>query len=151
MDIIPKKFPNAHEITFEIIQDKKVLLRERRRHTARRVSSTPLMFLKGGYPHPVVARGGTPTSSGWGVPPSSLGWGVSPPISQMGIPFHPAVNRQTENSDLNSTFPHPSDAGGKNSSVFNGFLSRIIFHELNLCEIYTGLTTLGIYVKVIWL
>ena len=60
-----------------------VLLRERKRHTARRVASTPSVVLTGGggVPHPRSRQGGTPT------------W----------------TDTQTENI----TFPHPSDAGGK--------------------------------------
>ena len=57
---------------------KKVLLRERKRHTARRVASAryavlsnggyPIQSWVGGVPHPVLA-GGTPSSpGGWGYP-----------------------------------------------------------------------------------
>ena len=45
--------------------NKKVLLRERKRHTARRVTSTPYVVLTGYPPHPDLARGGT---LAWGVP-----------------------------------------------------------------------------------
>ena len=71
-------------------QDKKVLLRERKRHTDRGVSSTPICFpkwgtplpqpgptggggLTGGYPLARSDRGGTRG----GVPP--LNWGTPPP------------------------------------------------------------------------
>ena len=63
-------------ILFGFIWNKKVLLRERKRHTARRVVSTPSVVLTG-YP--------PPSSSGWGggtlpgYPPGkgTTPWGVS--------------------------------------------------------------------------
>ena len=154
--------------------NKKVLLRERKRHTARRVANaryagggdTPSSH-GGGYPiqswwvggyHPVMVKGtpsshgrgyliqswwvggtpGNPPRPGWGTPPPSRygrgtpllhhpelagvppstiqtwfgypppprpsrpGWGTPPPVEVW-------TNKQTENS----TFPHPSVAGGK--------------------------------------
>ena len=121
--------------------NKKVLLRERKRHTSRRAASA--RFADGG--------GGTPSSPGQGDTPSSLGqWGVprnmildegtthqqngvSPPIqtwdgippsiSRMGYspPPHPDLGRGTPSPPLrkcghtkNITFPHPSDVGGNN-------------------------------------
>ena len=81
--------------------NKKVLLRERKRHTDRGVASTRYVTLVGGYPQPgavpllagylllggTPARGypcwgGTPTWEG-SIPPSRPGKGV-PPVSWMG-------------------------------------------------------------------
>ena len=96
-----------------------------------------------GVPHPVLVVGGTlPTTTmqtwsggvpptiqtwSWGspgtpLPPSRPGMGYPPPRPEMGNPLPPTHRpgmryppppqkcRQTENI----TFPHPSDAGGKN-------------------------------------
>ena len=55
--------------------NKKVLLRERKRHTTRRVESTHSVVLTGYPPHPDLAQwgGGLPYPS---IPPSWPGWGV---------------------------------------------------------------------------
>ena len=88
-------------------RNKKVLLRERKRHTARRVASAryadlspdngPILLTRG-LPHPVLdrryshpvsmgvpwgtphpdLRWGTPQSAGWGTPHPGLRWG--PPV-----------------------------------------------------------------------
>ena len=76
--------------------NKKVLLRERKRHTARRVTSTryaPTWTWKGGILLP--------------LPQPGPGKEYSPP------PVKVWTDTQTENI----TFPHPSDAGGKYREV----------------------------------
>ena len=113
-----------------ISKNKKVLLRERKRHTARRIAS-------GRY----AGRGGTPSSHGGGVPPSSHGggypipglvggvpqpvprvtcpphpdlrWGTPSPIHRpwMGyVPTHLPPPHKCEQTE-NVTFPHPSGGG----------------------------------------
>ena len=74
-------------------KNKKVLLRERKRHTAHRIASTRYAALSnpdlvGGVPwvppdHPDLVEGGTPSRPGQGVPrvppssiPPKLGWGT---------------------------------------------------------------------------
>ena len=57
-----------------------------------------------GYPPPSRPGQGTlppPSRPDWGTPPSRPGWDTPPPIEVW-------TDKQTENS----TFPHPSDAGG---------------------------------------
>ena len=62
-------------------QNKKVLLHERKRHTARRVSSTPPAILSwGGYP----ILGWVVSLSGWGVP--HLWMGGTPSLDEEGTP-----------------------------------------------------------------
>ena len=65
--------------------NKKVLLRERKRHTDRRVASTRYAALPGvGTPTPV---GVPPPPASWmGYPPRPAGWGTPPPASWMGYP-----------------------------------------------------------------
>ena len=70
---------------------KKVLLRERKRHTARRCSNgggefTPSSPSRGrGVPHPVLARGANPQT--WdGVPTSRTGRGYHPIQTWDGVP-----------------------------------------------------------------
>ena len=55
--------------------DKKVLLRERKRHTARRVVSTPYVVLPG---YPPRGGPGTPPRGGLGTPPGGT-WSGTPP------------------------------------------------------------------------
>ena len=78
----------SHFSFYKIVNNKKVLLRERKRHTARRVVSTPSVFLTG-YPpsrvtppHPDLAGGGYPArgvsylgTPRAGYPLSWPGWG----------------------------------------------------------------------------
>ena len=74
--------------------NKTVLLRERKRHTARRVARTGwyLAWLGGGYPLlPILTwPGGTYLDWGWeGVPPSWPGWGVptlAREVPTLGVP-----------------------------------------------------------------
>ena len=90
------------DLLFDILspklhENKKVLLRERKRHTTRRVASVGeyLHSPNGRYPHPVLTGQGTPSNPNWGTPIQSS-WGVShqslwgiplgTPISQMGYP-----------------------------------------------------------------
>ena len=72
--------------------NKKVILRERKRHTTRRVASARYAALSNGVPHPVLARGDTPSSPGQGVPHPVLGgWGYPIPGSGVwGVP-HPVL------------------------------------------------------------
>ena len=77
------------------IWDKKVLLRERQRHTARRVVSTPSIVLTGYPPHPDLAQGGYPAGGyptwypTW-VPPSRVPPRQGSPLSWPGrIPSPP--------------------------------------------------------------
>ena len=123
--------------------NKKVLLRERKRHTARRVASA--RYAKGGYPvpgpggvphHRSGGRGvphprsagtlgtphlpdlgwGTPPGQTWdGVPPPGQTWdGVPPPARPgMGYPPPPASVDRHTDSCQNITFPRTTYAGGK--------------------------------------
>ena len=67
------------------IKHKKVLLRERKRHTAHRIASTRCAGLVGvgGGVAPLLGKG-VPPSAGWGTPlpgkgvPTSAGWGTLP-------------------------------------------------------------------------
>ena len=148
---------------------KKVLLRERKRHTARRVASTHYAVPVGGtsplswdltwtvgyllprpgwgrrVPHPRSGYGGRGTPfpgldggyplprSGWrdtpflgqGTPPSRPGRGTPPPLGRMGyppvggmgVPPPQLVEMWTGTQSENTTFPHPSDAGGNNIPI----------------------------------
>ena len=85
--------------------NKKVLLRERKRHTARRVASARYAALSNGWGctpvlphHPDLA--GYPPIPGMGcLPPSRPGWGTHPPQG-WGTPHHP---------DLAGVPPHLRD------------------------------------------
>ena len=74
---------------------KKVLLRERKRHTSRRVASThsAAVFQLGGggvFPHPVLIGGGMlPSSHDGGCPPSSPDGGYSHLVMMGGTPSSP--------------------------------------------------------------
>ena len=102
---------------------KKVLLRERKRHTARRVASTRCAALSGvggtwsqvwGVPcprsrgYPVPGLGGTP-SQVWGGTPSQV-WGVPHPRSG-GVP-HPR----------SGGVPHPRSGGVPHPDLVRGVL-----------------------------
>ena len=119
--------------------NKKVLLRERKRHTARCVSSAryagvgvpsprsggwylvpglgdyPVPGSRGGYPIPGL--GGYPIPCPGGVPHPDLVGGY-PPEPEMGYPPR-NVNRQTFPS-INITFPRTTYAGGKNRCAPSG-------------------------------
>ena len=103
-----------------LIVNKKVLQRERKRHTARRVASARSAALspdgKGGYPHPVPM--------GRRVPPSSRddgGGGVSPSSPDDGGYPHPVLTEGTHRKDGGTPlsrrirvppFPHRQDYMG---------------------------------------
>ena len=73
------------------LQNKKVLLRERKKHTARRVASARYAALSnGGYPiQSWLGEGGTPFSPGKGGTPSSPGrYPLPPPDLGWGTPSH---------------------------------------------------------------
>ena len=82
-------------------KDKKVLLRERKRHTDRGVSSTPSVVLyRGSTPS---LPGGTPIQPWRGVPHPALNWPGVPPPTSRGYPPPPtwpggvpSVDRQTD-------------------------------------------------------
>ena len=86
--------------------NKKVLLRERKRHTTRRVASARFADGGRGIPHAVMVGGysiqswwgGYPIQSWWGGTPSSHCWGE-------GYPHHPDLAR-------GATPHHPDLAGG---------------------------------------
>ena len=87
-----------------IFLNKKVFLRERKRHTARRVASA--RYAGGqGVPHPVMVWGGTHPVMWDGVPPHhpDLGWGTPPP-SRRGMGYPPP-------SDVGWGIPPQSDLG----------------------------------------
>ena len=96
-------------------ENKKVILRECKRHTACRVASTHYAVLDEvplgpdleGVPPAQVWMGGTP-SGRMGVPPSGPDGGTS---SHWWMGY-PPVEVWTDTQTVNSTFPHPSDAGG---------------------------------------
>ena len=71
-DCCPVNFAKVQKTTITI--DKKVLLRERKRHTARCVASACYAG-GGGVPHPVMVGGGGTSSSHGGGTPSSHGGG----------------------------------------------------------------------------
>ena len=109
-----------------MLWNKKVLLRERKRHTASRVASTPSVVLawrstpsQVGYPHPDLAAGvpdhrrgclRVSPQKGHGTSGSIMGrrWGNPPPRVW--------TDKQTETIAV----PHPSDAGGNNVRNVNG-------------------------------
>ena len=92
--------------------DKKVLLRECKRHTTRRVASARCTALsyggRGGgvLPHPVLP-GRYPIQSwpGWGTQ-SSPGWGGTPSGHGQGVP-HPVMDGVTPSSPGGGGVPHP--------------------------------------------
>ena len=119
-------------------EHKKVLLRERKRHTARRVASARYATLGGGgtpsshggwgVPHPVMVGGGTISSHGWGVvprvpsptiqtwpggTPSSHcgGWGGVTPSSHggWGVPYQVMVGGTISSHGYPVVPPHHPD------------------------------------------
>ena len=105
-----------------IAQNKKVLLRERKRHTARRVAVASACYFGGGVP-PLDMGWGTPPR--WDTPPSKVGvppqdWyppskvGVPPrprldraPPSKVGVPPHPRLDQVPPPSKAGSGTPPP--------------------------------------------
>ena len=93
--------------------NKKVLLRERKRHTARRAASARYAGGGGGY-HPDLARGVPPPSRpGWGVPRYPLTIQTGPggyPDLGWGTPHHPNLGSGTpllHHPDLGWITPPP--------------------------------------------
>ena len=93
-------------------KNKKVLLRERKRHTARRVASARYAALSNWW-----GVGGTPSSSGWrgypiqsrvgGVTPSSPDRGVGTPVQTLGAVLPPSAEWGSPCLDLEWGIPHP--------------------------------------------
>ena len=126
-----RNFTIQEHFCYNSLNNKKVLLRERKRHTTRRVASTPYVVLTGNPPPParVPPRQGIPPGQGTplarvppgpGYPPwlDLAGYPPGCPMafwemlqSIMGYGYPPPRCEQTENI----TFPHPSDADGKNT------------------------------------
>ena len=95
-------FP-VHTINFKHVTNinKKVLLRERKRHTDRHVQvlamllclligggkGYPIQSWMGAVPYLVLDRAGYPIQSWIGGTPSSLGWGVPHPVLDGGYPI----------------------------------------------------------------
>ena len=109
-----KIFGNYSELNVPYtVVNKKVLLPERKRHTARRVASDRYAALSngGGYLPPTIQT--------WmGYPPNHPDLaGVPPPPTEVW------TDKQTENS----TFPHPSDAGGNYVQTSHGILWKVLF------------------------
>ena len=120
-----------------LIGNKKVLPRERKRHTARRIASACYAALSnggGGVPHPVMVggtwgtppsrpdQGGTPSNHGtlgylgvppvqtWdGVPPTQT-WDGVPPYTWNGVPLYPDLGWGTPHPEL-GWGTHPSRPG----------------------------------------
>ena len=69
-------------------KNKKVLLPECKRHTARRVASARYAGGGGVVPHPVMVGGGTSSSHSGGGYPIQSWWGSTP-----GTPYHPDLAR----------------------------------------------------------
>ena len=99
------------------MNNKKILLRERKRHTARRVASACYADLLGrGVPH--LRSGGEPIS-GWGVPHPRVGGvphprvGGVPPRPGMGYPPPPTpdLGWATPNPDMGWVTPPPFRPG----------------------------------------
>ena len=65
----------------------------------------PTTQMAGGYP--------PPSRPGWGTPHHPDLTGVPPPPSRLDWSTPPPVEVWTDKQTENSTFPHPSDAGGK--------------------------------------
>ena len=55
--ILTMKTTESSSLRIRTVRNKKVLLSERKRYTARRVVSTPSVVLTGYHPHPDLARG----------------------------------------------------------------------------------------------
>ena len=107
--------------------NKKVLLREHKRHTICRVASAryaalsngggglPHPVLAGGVPYPVLVRGVPPSIPGMGTPPvswmgypSAWTWDGVPPISWMGYPLPGSGIGYPDHPDLGQgTTPPP--------------------------------------------
>ena len=106
--------------------NRKVLLHERKRHTARHVSSTPLLFLSGGYPiqscwrvpHPVLLEG-SPSSPAGGFPIQSC-WRVPHPVMAEGYPILTLLRIGGSKGGARDVRP----SLGPNSFIFMQFLGK---------------------------
>ena len=118
--------------------NKKVLLRERKRHTARRVASACYAALSNGWegvPHPVLVVGGytshPPPSRpgregtshhpdlGWGTPQPRHGIGYLPPTQPgMGYLPHPDLGWGTLHPQTWDGVPHPHKCGQTETITF---------------------------------
>ena len=103
--------------------NKKVLLRECKRHTTRRVTAlSPNLPIVGGGEYAIKSwqevSQGTPCQPN-GVPPIGihpplgLDGGTPPPVGRLGYPL---LRCELTNKLKTVPSPHPSDEGGKNSS-----------------------------------
>ena len=133
------------------VYNKKILLRERKRHTARRLACARFADWRGGgwYPiqswtgggglsHPVLDWGGggvTPSSLGWGVPQgtphsrSAQGWGVPRSAdggtqSSLGWGYPPRSGWGVPHPVLDGGTPHP-DLGWGTPCQQNGVLPSV--------------------------
>ena len=88
-----------HSLLQKRLRNKKVLLRERKRHTARRVVSTPSVLARGGYP----------------PPPPAASWHSGKCCKALWDMGTPPVDRQIDgwtDACQNITFPRTTYAGG---------------------------------------
>ena len=96
--------------------NKKVLLFERKRHTARRVSNTQCAALSGHGGVPLPGQDGVPPARqpGWGTPPGQGGVPASPSYDGIPPPSWPRWGNfvQTHRHGWKHYLPHPLDAGG---------------------------------------
>ena len=101
-----RKSPCETKMTDQLT-NKKVFLRERKRHTDRHVASTPVVLTRGGgatpslgstpvTPSPSGPGRGTPPpcKAGWGTPPSGPSWGTPHPRLD-GVPGGGVCVRET--------------------------------------------------------
>ena len=99
---VPKRPPLPPNSPAKYIKEKKVLLRERKRHTARRVASARYVDLSPdrGVPYPADGGGGYPSSPGLGVPHPVLGgtpfqvWTGGTPHPDLGWRYPPSPLQQ---------------------------------------------------------
>ena len=95
---MPLAFTQEDFLVFKILFHKKVLLRERKRHTTCCIAVASACYSGGGYPN-------YPPDLGWGTPPPRPGMEY-PPYLDLGWSTPPRCE-QTETI----TFPHPLDGG----------------------------------------
>ena len=121
--VLLHEFSSVHQVSFLLLYiHRKVLLRERKRHTARCVAVASACYFGVGGVTP-----GTPPDMGWGTPPESgyppiQGWGTPPdmgwgtPPSKVGVPPHPRLDWVPPHPRLGYPPRHgmgtPPDMGG---------------------------------------
>ena len=142
-------FYKVHIIPQNISIKKKILLHERKRHTARRVTSTRCAALSARlvYPHPSRWGGGcvtpiqpdrgVPHLRCWeldGVPPSWHGGTPPPGRAGWGNPPPPGVDRHTPVKTVPS--PFLGNAGGNN--ILTRSLHRKMWSSVNTKRVYLG-------------